>query len=317
MNSRVAIVYSENYQVNMDGFENLHLHPQRYEEIYSELQREGLLRPADVFVPNPLTREQILTVHTEEFLKSLGLPAMVAQYVELPVLSTVSAELIDTALLNAFRWASGGTLEAGRLALKYGIAINIAGGYHHAKPNAGEGFCIYNDLAIAIRSLQNAGLVRSVLVVDLDVHQGNGTVLCFEGNDEVFTFSMHEQDIYPIPKERSDLDVALAGGTGDAEYLELLLEHLPNVIAKSQPQIVFFQAGADVLKGDPLANLQVTDQGLVQRDAIVIDQCARQGIPVVMTLGGGYRSDVWEVQFASIRRTIETYGLQSAADKIH
>lgn len=309
MNSRVAIVYSEKYQIRLGGFEKLHLHPQRYDHTYQKLLTGGLISPEDVFVPAPATDEQILLAHTEEFLASLKKPSCVAQYVEVPILAMLPAKLIETGVLSAFRHATGGTIQAGRLALEHGIAINIGGGYHHAKPDAGEGFCIYNDLAIAVRVLQGERRVGRVLVVDLDVHQGNGTVVCLAGDDDVFTFSMHEYDIYPIPKATSDLDVELTPGLADEDYLKLLGEHLPVLFEKSQPQIVFLQAGADVLRDDPIANLALTEDGLVRRDAMVIDECVRRGVPVVMTLGGGYRQDAWEVQCASIRRTIQTYGL--------
>jgi len=309
MNNRVAIVYSKHYQINMGGFEKLHLHPQRYDRTYLKLLTEGLLRPGDVFVPEPVTGEQIRLVHTEQFVKSLHRPEAVARYVELAPIAAVPAKLIDAGMLSAFRCATGGTIEAGRLAVKHGIAINIGGGYHHAKPDAGEGFCIYNDLAIAIRVLQAEGLIRRALVVDLDVHQGNGTAVCFPGDADVFTFAMHEGDIYPMPKAVSDRDVELPAGTGDEEYIKVLAENLGGVIDESRPDVVFLQAGADVLRGDPLAMLRVTRDGVIRRDAMVIDECVRRGIPVAMTLGGGYRADAWEVQYASIRRTIEKYGL--------
>jgi len=309
MTHRVAIVYSKHYQINMGVFEKLHLHPQRYDRTYLKLLTEGVLSPGDVFVPEAVTAEQIRLVHTERFLESLSRPEAVARYVELEVIAAVPAGIIDAGMLSAFRWATGGTIEAGRLAVKHGIAINIGGGYHHAKPDAGEGFCIYNDLAIAIRVLQAEGLVRRALVVDLDVHQGNGTAVCFKGDPDVFTFSMHEADIYPIPKAASDRDVELPAGTGDEEYIKVLGENLGGVIAEARPDAVFLQAGVDVLRGDPLAMLNITGEGVVRRDAMVIDECARRGIAVVMTLGGGYRADAWEVQYASIRRTIEKYGL--------
>ena len=310
MNNHVAVVYSKHYQINMGGAERLHSFDiRKYAKIYLKLQTDGLIRPADVFVPEPITRRQVLRVHTPEFLESLGDSAAVARYLEAPVVSAAPAALVDAGILSAFRHATGGTILAGRLALRCGIAINLAGGYHHAKPDAGEGFCIYNDLAIAIRDLQDAGLIRRALVVDLDVHQGNGTAVCFAGDDSVFTFSMHERDIYPIPKETSDLDVELHAGTGDEEFLRVLGTHLPRAIDASRPDIVFLQAGCDTLAGDPLANLRMTQDGIVRRDATVVDECVRRGIPVAVTLGGGYSEQAWAVQFASIRRTISTYGL--------
>ncbi|MHC4294479.1 MAG: histone deacetylase family protein [Planctomycetota bacterium] len=309
MEPHVAIVYSSDYQIDMGGFEELHLHPQRYDKTYLALEVEGLIRPEEVFAPAPVTREQILRVHTEEFLASLEDPQRVAEYVEIPVIAALPAKLIDTGMLSAFRCATGGTIEAARLAVKHGIAVNIGGGYHHAKPDAGEGFCIYNDIAIAVGASQDEGIFRRALIVDLDVHQGNGTAACFKTDSDVFTFSMHEKDIYPIPKEVSDLDSELPGGTGDDKYLKALEETLSMAFKMSRPEIAFLVAGVDVLENDPLASLQMTRDGVVKRDAMVIDECVRREIPVVMTLAGGYSENAWEVQYASIRRTIETYGL--------
>ena len=311
-NDRVAVVYSKHYQMSMGGLERMHSFDiRKYARIYLKLNTEGLVRPEDVFVPEAVTREQILLVHSEAFLASLKDSNTVARYLEAPMVAVVPAGLVDAGILNAFRYSTGGTVLAAQLALKYGIAINIGGGYHHAGPDAGEGFCVYADMPIAIRVLQKEGLVRRALVVDLDVHQGNGTAKCFAGDDSVFTFSMHEGDIYPVPKATSDLDVELAAGTGDKEYLALLKKHLPDVLERSRPDIVFLQAGCDTLKGDPLANLAMTKEGIVRRDAMVIDECVRRGIPVLMVLGGGYSRQAWEVQYESVRRTLEKHGLRS------
>jgi len=307
---KVAIVYSRHYQIEFGGLEKLHSFDiRKYARIYFQLITDGLIEPDDVFVPEEVTREQILLVHTPEFMKSLHNTTTVADYLELPIIGAAPKEVVDSCVLKSFRYATGGTILAGREALKYGIAINLAGGYHHAKPHAGEGFSVYADMAIAIRVLKKAGLIKRTLVVDLDVHQGNGTAVIFDGDDTVFTFSMHERGIYPVPKEFSDLDVELSAGTGDAEYLKLLQKHLPRAIDIAQPDIVFLQAGCDTLAGDPLAHLAMTEDGIVRRDAMVIDECVRRGIPVVMTLGGGYSKNAWHVQYGSIRRTIEKYGL--------
>ena len=307
---RVAVVYSKHYQINLAGVEKLHpFDINKYARIYLQLQTEGLLRPADVFVPKPVTEREVLLVHTPAFLESLKDSANVARYLEAPAVRFVPAKLVDAGILSAFRHATGGTIEAARLAIKHGIAINLAGGYHHTKPDAGEGFNVYADLAIAIRVLQREGLVRRAMVVDLDVHQGNGTAVIFAGDDDVYTFSMHEDDIYPIPKAASDLDVELPAGTGDEAYLKELRRHLPPAFAAARPEIVFIQAGCDTLAGDPLARLKMTPDGIRRRDAIVVDACAQRGIPVVMTLGGGYSKNAWQAQYGSIARTIRKYGL--------
>ncbi len=310
----VAIVYSKHYQIDMGGAERLHSFDiRKYAKIYLELNTQGFIRPEDVFVPQPVSREQVLLVHTPEFIESLGDSSKVARYLEVPIVGVAPAGLVDAGILNAFRYATGGTIEAGRQALRHGIAVNLGGGYHHAKPAKGEGFCIYNDMAIAIRALQKEGLIRRAMVVDLDVHQGNGTAVIFAGDSSVYTFDMHEEDIYPIPKEKCTQDIGLPRGTNDAYYLAKLRQHLPAAIDKAQPDIIFFQGGCDVLEGDPLARLRLSAEGIVERDAFVIDQCVRRRIPVAMVLGGGYSGKAWEVQFASVKRTIQTYGLPSPA----
>ena len=307
---KVAIVYSTNYDINVLGLERLHpFDIRKYARIYLQLQTDGYLRPEDVFVPEPLSEEQILLVHTDAFLDSLKDPQRVAQYLEAGFVALFPANTVDATILRSFRWASGGTILAARQALDCGIAINLGGGYHHAKPDAGEGFCVYNDLAIAIRSLQKDGLIQRACVIDLDVHQGNGTAVIFAGDDNVFTFSMHQRDIYPIPKETSDWDIELDSGTTDQQYLQLLRSVLPAVLARAQPDIVFLQAGCDTHVADPLASLAMTQTGIVHRDALVIDTCLAQGIPIVMTLGGGYHPEAWSTQYASIARTIDKYGL--------
>jgi len=310
MNDRVALVYAKDYQIDLAGLEKLHpfdIH--KYGKIYLKLQTEGLVKPEDVFLPKAVTNDEVRLVHTRGFLKSLEDKKTVARYLEAPVVGMLPASKVQSGVIEPFRLATGGTIVASRLALEHGIAVNLGGGYHHAKPTQGEGFCIFNDVAIAIRVLQKEKRIKRALIVDLDVHQGNGTAVVFAGDDAIYTFSMHERDIYPMPKERSDFDIELAAGTGDSTYLAKLREHLPKVFEASKPDVVFLVAGCDTLAGDPLAGLRMTEEGLVERDATVIDACVRRGVPVVMTLGGGYSPNAWSAQYASVARTIRTYGL--------
>jgi len=310
LRDRVAIVYSSRYQIKMGGLEKLHSFDiNKYEKIYLELVKQKLVRPEEVFVPEEVSQEDILRVHTPQFLTSLHDSKTVARYLEAPIVALLPSQSLDGVILTPFRYATGGTVLAARLARQYGIAINLGGGYHHAKPDGGEGFCVYADMPIAIRVLQSEKAVDKVLVVDLDVHQGNGTAVCFRGSKKVFTFSMHEDDIYPIPKARSDLDVPLPAGTDDQQFLAILGRYLPGLLEDFQPELVFLQAGCDTLAEDPLAHLAMTQEGIVQRDALVIDECVRREIPVVMVLGGGYSKNAWAVQYASIERTIRKYGL--------
>lgn len=305
----MALVYSKRFEINLAGLERSHpFDVHKYSKIAKQLVKGGLVSPGDFQVPEELSREEMLLVHTPEYLESLKRSAAVARYLEAPLAAVLPARLIDRSLLRAFRHASGGTILAGRLALGQQMAINIGGGYHHAKPEVGEGFCIYADIPIAIRLLQQEKLIRRALVVDLDVHQGNGTAVCFRGDDSVFSFSMHQSDIYPIPKEKSDCDVELQPGTDDEIYLGILRQILPEVIDRSRPDLVILQAGCDTLAGDPLADLCMTREGIVRRDGYVVDTCVRREIPVLMTLGGGYSRQAWRVQHASIRRILETHG---------
>lgn len=310
MTAHVAIVYSGEYRVDLGGVEQLHAFDvNKYARIYEQLEADGLLAGRPAVAPEPVSDDDLRLVHSDVLLRSLDSSRHIAEYLEAPVLAMLPVSVLRDTILRSFRWATGGTILAGRLALGCGIAVNLGGGYHHAKPHRGEGFSIFNDIAVAVRRLRADGLFRRVLVVDLDVHQGNGTAVVFDGDDEVYTFSMHESDIYPVPKELSDLDVELPPGTGDEVYMAKLRETLPEVFEASRPEIVFLVAGCDTLEGDPLARLRMTEAGIVKRDAMVIDACVRRDIPVVMTLGGGYSADAWSAQYASVARTIRTYGL--------
>lgn len=306
----VALVYSEDYAIDLGGLERVHpFDVHKYTKIAGQLAADRLVAVGDFRRPEVLTREQMLLVHTPGFLDGLNDSRTVARYLQTPLLGSLPADVMDRRILHAFRRASGGTILAARLALEHGIAVNVGGGFHHAGPKRGGGFCVYADMPIAIRVLQNERLIARALIVDLDAHQGNGTIRCCPNDPTVFTFSMHQGNIYPIPKERGDRDVELRAGAGDRTYLDTLRQALPDVIRQSQPDLVILQAGCDPLRDDPLAGLAMTHEGIVTRDAYVIDTCAAAGIPVVMTLGGGYSPDAWKAQHASIRRTLETYPL--------
>jgi acetoin utilization deacetylase AcuC-like enzyme len=201
---------------------------------------------------------------------------------------------------RSFR-AVGGTIAAARHAMTYGIAMNLAGGTHHAFPDHGEGFCVFNDVAVAIRLLQRERLVRRAAVVDLDVHQGNGTHAIFAGDGDVFTFSMHGGKNYPFHKVAGTLDVELPDGTGDDRYLAELHAALPSVLATAAPDLVVYIAGADPHEGDQLGRLALTFDGLARRDAFVLHSCREVGIPVAITIGGGYGRRIEDTVAAHLR----------------
>lgn len=246
------------------------------------LLSEGILTDGDLLEPEPIDIGSLALVHTREYLDKLqsdGLTAAEQRRLGLPW---------SDALWLRSRLASGGTLLAARRALKEGIAGNLAGGTHHAFADHGEGFCVLNDVAVAIAKLRADGAIGRALVVDLDVHQGNGTAAIFEHTAEVFTFSMHGAHNYPATKLRSNLDVALSDRMGDEEYLVALEQHLPTVLAAADADLAFYLAGVDVAAGDRYGRLALTAEGIRRRDRTVIEAVRGGGIPLAIVLAGGY-----------------------------
>jgi acetoin utilization deacetylase AcuC-like enzyme len=242
------------------------------------------------------TEDELLLVHTPAYL------ARLRELTKTPERGYAEFEVpVYEAVLRAFRWSTGGSIEAARRAMDTGRAANVGGGFHHAFADRGEGFCLLNDLAVLIRVLQRDGRIRRAAVVDLDLHQGNGTARIFQGDASVFTFSMHQENLYPR-KERSTLDIGLDEFTADDEYLSLLGKALPQVW-EWKPDLVVYQAGADPYEHDRLGQLKLTKRGLAERDAIVIGESRRRGLPIVVTLGGGYaerEEDVVEIHSATL-----------------
>ena len=303
----VPIVYSPKYKISVFGLERLHpFDIGKYDKIYAALKKDGLVSDKTVVTPQPVTEKEMLRVHTAGYLKRLKKTSYVARYLEAPAMKIIPNRMVDGMVVSRFRLASGGTLAAARLALKNKskLAINLGGGLHHAKPDSGEGFCIIADVPIAIRTLQAEGLIKRALIIDTDIHQGNGTIVCLKNDPTTYTFSMHEGGIYPMPKEVGDKDIELRAGVTDAEYLKILKSALDEVFKRSKPDIVFHVAGCDALTADPLANAQMTAAGISKRDMMVVEACRKHGVPYVMTLAGGYSKDAWKAQYQSIKSII-------------
>lgn len=252
------------------------------------LEAEGLLRSQDVVEPEEAPLDDLRLIHTEEYVRALATGSL-----------SVAAERRlglpwSAQLLRRSRLAVTGTLNAARMALADGIAANLAGGTHHACPDHGEGFCVFNDVGIAIRRLQGDGRLRRAMIVDLDVHHGNGNAIVFGpeapggGDPDVFTMSMHGAKNFPIRKPASDLDVPLPDGMHDEAYLDLLARHLPEAIERARPDLVFYLAGVDPVVGDRYGRLRMTRAGIHRRDGLVLETMRRRGIPVAMLLSGGY-----------------------------
>lgn len=266
--------------------ENHRFPMEKYNLLPEQLLYEGTATHDNFFEPKPLEESLIVRTHDETYwakLKGLALDRKEERRTGFPL----SQQLVDreVTIMN-------GTLQAAKYALEYGVAMNIAGGTHHAYTNRGEGFCLLNDIAISANYLLDEGLTKKVLVVDLDVHQGNGTAQIFENEPRVFTFSMHGASNYPMHKEKSDLDIGLPDGTDDDVYLKTLRETLPRLIDEQEPEFIFFQSGVDVLATDKLGRLGMTIEGCRERDRIVLQTCFSNNIPVVASMGGGYSQKI-------------------------
>lgn len=258
----------------------------KYELLPEQLIYEGTCNSANFFEPRIPQDEHILRVHTIRYyndLKDLTLSKSAERKLGFPL----SKELVEREVMIA-----DGTMSASEFALENGVAMNIAGGTHHAYTDRGEAFCLLNDQAIGARYLQQKKLAKKILIVDLDVHQGNGTAEIFSNDPSVFTFSMHGKGNYPFKKEQSDLDIALENGTNDDTYLKLLHQSLPRLINQEQPDFIYYLCGVDVVASDKLGKLGLTVDGCKQRDRFVLETCKSKKIPVMCSMGGGYSPDI-------------------------
>jgi acetoin utilization deacetylase AcuC-like enzyme len=258
----------------------------KYRLLRPRVEESGLFAPEDIVVPHAATDEELLRVHSPEYLRKLcegSLSDMEQRRIGLPW----SPELVERS-----RRSTGATIEACRSALLEGIAVNLAGGTHHAFRDAGEGFCVFNDCGVAARAMQAEGRVQRVVIIDLDVHQGNGTAAIFQGDDSVFTFSVHGARNFPARKETSDLDIELPDDTADAEYLEAVEQGVWEALHRARAELAIYLAGADPFEGDRLGRMKVTKAGLARRSEIVFEACSRERLPVAVTMAGGYGHDI-------------------------
>ena len=276
----LRIAYSPIYKYELpDG----HRFPMiKYELLPEQLIYEGTVKEEQFFHPDPAPEEVILRTHDAAYwhkLKHLELSRKEIRAIGFPLSET---------LVRRGTHISNGTLQCALFAMDHGIAMNVAGGTHHSFTYKGEGFCLLNDIGIAANQLLEQGIANKILVIDLDVHQGNGTAQIFQDETRVFTFSMHGEKNYPTRKEQSDLDVGLPDKTEDEAYLRTLEQYLEPLIQQVQPDFIFYLSGVDVLKTDKLGRLALTIPGCKKRDELVLQACYQHGIPVAVSMGGGY-----------------------------
>ncbi len=261
----------------------------KYELVPEQLLYEGLITPENLFSPDLVDEEYIMWTHEQRYweqLRDLTLPQKEQRRIGFPL----SAQLVEREMRTA-----QGTIDGCGFAFKHGVAFNVAGGTHHAGSNWGEGFCLLNDQAIAANYLLNNKLASKILIIDLDVHQGNGTAEIFKNNPAVLTFSMHGANNFPFRKEKSDLDISLDNGIKGDDYLQLLKNTLPGLIAEHKPDFIFYLAGVDVLETDKLGKLALTKDDCIKRDRFVFETAVRHKIPIQVSMGGGYSPEIRDI----------------------
>ena len=297
----LRVVHHPDYEFDIGP----HVFPTRkYRLVRDRLLADRILATDDIVVPSPVTNDDVLLVHTTEWVHKINTNSLS------PSEEQTLEVKFSPSLRDAMWLCAGGTLLTAALALKHAVAVHLGGGFHHAFDDHGEGFCLINDVAIAIRMLMRDDLVDKALVIDLDVHHGNGTAAIFADTPAVYTFSMHQGHNYPGWKPPSDRDVALGDGINDDEYLGLLDTHLPEILKSHDPQIAFYLAGADPYREDQLGGLGLTIDGLRTRDELVYDYLRAAGVPVAVTLAGGYAvntDDTVEIHCNTVRKAREVY----------
>jgi acetoin utilization deacetylase AcuC-like enzyme len=273
------VIYHPQYDLDLGP----HVFPsQKFRLIHDALLAEGIAEASDFLQPEPAPDEDILRVHTPAYVNKLQTDSLtLSERMKLEIPLSESSRM-------GFWLAAGGSTLAGRKALEDGFAANLSGGFHHAYPGHGEGFCMIHDVGVAIRSLQATGKIRTAMTVDTDVHHGNGTAAIFANDATVFTLSIHQENNYPMPKPPSDEDIGLEDGTHDHEYLDALEEGLLRAFKKMTPDLIFYIGGADPYREDQLGGLALTIEGLQKRDRLVFEHARHKGIPVASTLAGGY-----------------------------
>ncbi len=301
------LVYHDRYDLHLGA----HVFPsQKYRLVYEALLREKIAEPADFLRPGPVADEDVLRVHSPDWVRKLKenkLTASERMQLEIPY----SKETVE-----AFWLAAGGSILAGKRALKDRFAVNLSGGFHHAFREHGEGFCMIHDVAIAIRRLQADHTIKTAMVVDTDVHQGNGTAALFARDDSVFTLSIHQENNYPAYKPASSIDLNLPDAIEDDDYLAILEKHLLQALHEFHPDLLLYVGGADPYREDQLGGLALTLQGLERRDRLVFEHARRAGIPVAITLAGGYAHRVEDTVRIHVNTILAARG-QAASQNVH
>jgi len=290
--SQLPIIFSPHYDISLYGLENLHpFDTAKYGKVYAYLKDELGIAQERFIHPSPVTEEELLKVHSKQYLDSLGSSQVIAGIAELGMLAALPAALLQEKILLPMKYATGGTVLGVSLARQYGWAINLSGGYHHAKADRGSGFCFYADIPIAVTLFLAEDPGARILIIDLDAHQGNGHEAFFKDRPGIFIFDVYNKDIFPGDTEAGkfiDFAYPVPSGIGDQAYLALLKEALPKALETSRPDLIIYNAGTDIYEDDPLGAMKISEAGIMRRDEIVFKSALELEIPILMLLSGGY-----------------------------
>lgn len=310
------IVYSSDYNISFGGLEGLHpFDTKKYGRVFNQLEAKGLLKSDNYYTPLKPDEAVFLRHHSQKYLDSLENSKAIARYTEVGLIKMLPNSVAYNAVVEPAKIASSGSILAGELALKYGWAINLGGGYHHASKNRAGGFCAIADVSLSILHLMDKNpKVKKVMIIDLDAHQGNGHERDFTGRDDIFILDVYNAAIYPrdeYAKAGIDLKVELEPFTKDAEYLSMLDRAMSEALKSFSPDIIYYVAGMDLLEGDRLGQLSITRGGIIQRDQMVFDYALKNNIPITMLFGGGYQKSNAEIIADSIDNLVSQFDLKS------
>jgi len=301
---KIPIIFSEHYDIALLGLEKLHpFDTQKYGKVYNYLVEKAGIAKDRFYTPEPVFKKELLSVHTPEYLSSLKKSKNIAKIAELEILSLIPNTLLQKHLLQPMRYATGGTVLGCQLALKYGWAINLSGGYHHAKRDSGGGFCFFADIPIALYKVFEEKKNLKALIIDLDAHQGNGCEAILGDDPRVHILDVYNEEIYPWDFEARkyiDFDYPVKSYIEDKEYLKIVEKGIKKAMTKLKPGLIIYNAGTDILEGDPLGCMSISENGIIKRDEVVFKYALENRIPILMVLSGGYTHKSAEIIGKSI-----------------
>ena len=308
---KIPVIYSPKYNIKLFGIQKLHpFDTEKPEKIHKYLINQFGFNNKQFYEAEIVSDKKLLEIHTKEYLSSLNNSKTIAEIAEMPALRFLPPNILKRKILRAVKFAVGGSLQGADVAVKQGFAINLSGGYHHAKANSGEGFCFFADINLVIERLKNKHNIKSVMIVDLDAHQGNGHESIAKDDSTVHIFDVYNKDIYPDDsevKQYIDYNFPISKNTKDKEYLRIIKNELPAAVKRSKPDFIIYNAGTDIYKGDLIGMLSVSEAGIISRDEIVFKNAIDNKIPALMLLSGGYSKKSADITARSIENLLNTF----------